>query len=536
MNKINKISISRFKIIAILLAILYLNSNIAYSQNVCISATGTTPDASAMLDVVSTSKGLLVPRMSQAQRNAIGSPATSLLIFQTDGTPGYYYNSGTPGTPVWTQVGSQNYWQRSGTTLLPATAGDNIKQTQNSAATQAGFVPGLIIENSNGAANSEVGLRMVSTSGYGINLKSIQNSKVLALVGSDGQMYHSFDPIYFYPGRSGGIPSNQAANTVRLGNGYEGGFSPSYLYITDGSNTSRVGINTNNPGVALEVVGSIKIPAANGTDNSSPGLIYAVGDDFLYNSSYLNHYGFGFHDPTAGCCVGTYVSGYSGIDLFTGGTQRMTLLEGGNIGIGTGSPSSLFSVGASSQFQVNSSGNLTKINNVTYSWPGAQGAANRYLKNDGSGNLTWGDIAASTYGTNNQGVTGTTDITVNSDASWYDMDQMTITFTPIHSVVYLYFNADGDMDNWGMYLVRFRFLKDGATVVGATAASCEDYDSATGMVTAWNASFMKPVSVTPGVSVNFKVQWNRSSVSGSARVRNIPATSSLYTRTMTIID
>jgi len=43
-----------------------------------------TPDASSILDL--TSKGLLAPRMTSAQRTAIASPATALLVYQTDGT------------------------------------------------------------------------------------------------------------------------------------------------------------------------------------------------------------------------------------------------------------------------------------------------------------------------------------------------------------------------------------------------------------------------------------------------------------------
>ena len=62
-----------------------------------------TPDASALLDLSSTAKGLLVPRMSEAQRLVIVAPAKALLVFQTDGTqPGFWYNAGTAGTPVWT--------------------------------------------------------------------------------------------------------------------------------------------------------------------------------------------------------------------------------------------------------------------------------------------------------------------------------------------------------------------------------------------------------------------------------------------------
>ena len=54
--------------------ILLLNVQI-YAQNVGISSDGSTPDNSAMLDIKSTSSGLLIPRMTLAQRNAISSPA-----------------------------------------------------------------------------------------------------------------------------------------------------------------------------------------------------------------------------------------------------------------------------------------------------------------------------------------------------------------------------------------------------------------------------------------------------------------------------
>jgi hypothetical protein len=63
-----------------------------------------TPDGSAMLDVTSTTKGLLAPRMTAAQRTAIGTPATGLVVYQTDGTDGFYYNAGSPGSPSWVQL------------------------------------------------------------------------------------------------------------------------------------------------------------------------------------------------------------------------------------------------------------------------------------------------------------------------------------------------------------------------------------------------------------------------------------------------
>src|SRR5258705_9671029 len=78
-----------------------LNMN---AQSVSINSDGSTPDVSAMLDIKSTTKGLLFPRMTLAQRTAILSPATGLLVYQTNGTTGYYYNSGSPGAPNWIQL------------------------------------------------------------------------------------------------------------------------------------------------------------------------------------------------------------------------------------------------------------------------------------------------------------------------------------------------------------------------------------------------------------------------------------------------
>jgi hypothetical protein len=53
------------------------------------------PDASAALDITSTTGGLLVPRMTETQRDAISPAAIGLMIYQTDGTAGFYYYNGS---------------------------------------------------------------------------------------------------------------------------------------------------------------------------------------------------------------------------------------------------------------------------------------------------------------------------------------------------------------------------------------------------------------------------------------------------------
>ncbi|MBL7749346.1 MAG: hypothetical protein JNM19_18040, partial [Chitinophagaceae bacterium] len=86
-----------------------------FSQSIGINTS--TPDASAQLDIVSTTKGLLLPRMTQGQRLALVSPANGLMIFQTDGQPGLYYNTGTSLSPTWVTP-SGNNWAVGGNSLF----------------------------------------------------------------------------------------------------------------------------------------------------------------------------------------------------------------------------------------------------------------------------------------------------------------------------------------------------------------------------------------------------------------------------------
>jgi hypothetical protein len=97
----------------LLIAIMLISAP-GHSQGVSINETNTTPDPSAMLDVQSNEKGVLVPRMTQAQRNAIANPAAGLLIYQTNQTPGFYFNAGTPALPNWQPVGYNTIWKELG--------------------------------------------------------------------------------------------------------------------------------------------------------------------------------------------------------------------------------------------------------------------------------------------------------------------------------------------------------------------------------------------------------------------------------------
>ena len=61
---------------------------------------GTALDPSAIVQLDSTDKGILIPRMLEAERLAIATPADSLLVYQTDETKGFYYFDDTEWKPI----------------------------------------------------------------------------------------------------------------------------------------------------------------------------------------------------------------------------------------------------------------------------------------------------------------------------------------------------------------------------------------------------------------------------------------------------
>ncbi|MFZ1800972.1 MAG: T9SS type A sorting domain-containing protein [Chitinophagaceae bacterium] len=70
-----------------------------------------TPDPSALLDMVSTSQGLLMPRLSLKQRNNIVAPANGLMIYQTNATKGFYFYNGA----AWKELSpTLNGWSLTG--------------------------------------------------------------------------------------------------------------------------------------------------------------------------------------------------------------------------------------------------------------------------------------------------------------------------------------------------------------------------------------------------------------------------------------
>ncbi len=111
------------KLKQLFIALLLLASVQVFAQNVGVNADGSVPDNSAMLDVKSISRGILIPRMLQSERLAIVNPAKGLLVYQTDGVDGFYFNKGTPSTPNWILLGAAGAIGATGATGVTGATG-----------------------------------------------------------------------------------------------------------------------------------------------------------------------------------------------------------------------------------------------------------------------------------------------------------------------------------------------------------------------------------------------------------------------------
>jgi hypothetical protein len=183
----------------------------AHSQ-VGINNFGSLPDSSAMLDVQSTSKGILIPSMTVSQRNAILKPATGLVVFCSDSNF-FCSNIGTAVAPMWTIVSSR--WLSSGSGIY--------------------FLGG------------NVGLGItVPAAKLDVRGSNPDDGAVFLLGNAD--LSHR---LVFFGGRSGDpnpFIQWKQGDPLRFTTD-EGGWSEKMRITSDG----RVGIGTENPGAALEI-------------------------------------------------------------------------------------------------------------------------------------------------------------------------------------------------------------------------------------------------------------------------------------------
>ncbi|MCP9762913.1 hypothetical protein [Lacihabitans soyangensis] len=84
----------------LLLILAVFGSSLLFAQNDNVGIGTAKPDQSSILDLNSSKKGLLIPRMTLSDRNNISMPAKGLLIYQTDQNAGFQYFDGLEWKPL----------------------------------------------------------------------------------------------------------------------------------------------------------------------------------------------------------------------------------------------------------------------------------------------------------------------------------------------------------------------------------------------------------------------------------------------------
>lgn len=194
-----------------------------YSQGVGIGTNS--PNGSSMLEINSTNKGVLIPRVTltgSTDATTIATPATSLLVYNTattsDVVPGYYYNSGTSGSPVWIRLNTSSL-------VTGANSGETINWNSSTSQWQTTGASGLALGYQAGQTNQAFGataLGMYTGSntqgnravalGYGAGYNT-QGTDAIALGNNAGASLQGNNAIAI--GAFAGN-SNQASNSIVL--------------------------------------------------------------------------------------------------------------------------------------------------------------------------------------------------------------------------------------------------------------------------------------------------------------------------------
>ncbi|MBJ6111496.1 hypothetical protein JAO73_20915 [Hymenobacter sp. BT523] len=187
-----------------------------------------TPDAKSALDIRATDKGLLIPRLTAAQRTGITSPPQGLMVYQTDGTAaggaqtGFWYYAGTGG---WVYLDAA----ASGGLTLPY-SGSYSGIGNAFGITNTGIGAGIVASSTlstavSGTASSGAGVAGASTSGTGVlassgtgtalaaNKSSSQTGRLAALTNANA----ANDSTAAYISTVGDRPALRAVNTATSG-------------------------------------------------------------------------------------------------------------------------------------------------------------------------------------------------------------------------------------------------------------------------------------------------------------------------------
>lgn len=308
----------------------------------------TTPNKSAQLDVVATDKGFLMPRLTQTQRSAISSPAAGLMVYQTNGTPGFYYYTGS----AWKMV-NPNGWLPTGNAGLDSMNSfigttDNrplrfkvsnqpagLLSAQAGSITAWGYQAGMS-NTASGLHNTAIGYQSLTKNTTGFSNTGVGASALYNIITGKHNT-----------GIGSGALINTTDGNLNTGIGYLAGPSSGLIY-----NATAVGANASaacNNCLVLGSVAGVNGATASvnvGIGTTAPTHPLSFGNDLggkmsFYTPGDNTHYGIGlqsgllqFYTDVAGADV---AFGYGSSFAFN---ETMRIKGNGAVAVGTAQPSS----------------------------------------------------------------------------------------------------------------------------------------------------------------------------------------------------
>ena len=184
-----------------------------------IGINNTSPNASAMLDVASTTKGFLQPRLTTVQRDAIASPATGLQVYNTTTNTNDYYN----GT-AWVSISSGNIYTTNGT----LTGNREVSLGGYSLQFQDGF-PNLTVRGTSSTGGAAMTF-FSNTWPYGFKIGMYSNAFGSGM--NDKASLHMMNKDLYFTQSASGSPSSaditmamfQATRNISIGSVTDAGF------------------------------------------------------------------------------------------------------------------------------------------------------------------------------------------------------------------------------------------------------------------------------------------------------------------------